>query len=82
MLEIVRLDASDPLSVVDHFSPRLDQGVENDVAVEVDDGDAGQSVALLCEDPLAVKCQDLCLSATNMSQNDRIELTFRVSSPG
>ena len=82
MLEIVRLDASDPLSVVNHFSPRLDQGVENDVAVEVDNGDAGQPVAFLGQDPLAVKCQNLCLSATNMSQNDRIELTFRVSSPG
>ena len=37
MLQIVRLDARDPLPVVFDLGPWLDQRVEHDVAVEVDD---------------------------------------------
>ena len=43
MLEVDRLDACDPFSVVHHMwllavvPARLDEGVEDDVAVEVDD---------------------------------------------
>lgn len=37
MLQIRRLDSCDPLAIVDDFGPRLDEGVKDDVAVEVDD---------------------------------------------
>ena len=62
MLEICGLDAGDPLAIVDDFSPGLDEGVEDDVAVEVDDADSGQAITLLRQDALAVKGEDLCLS--------------------
>lgn len=54
MLEIVLLDASDPLPVVDDFCPWLDECVEDYIPVEVDDGDAGETVALRSQDALAV----------------------------
>lgn len=58
MFEVVGLDPSDPLAVVGDLGPRLDQRVKHDVAVEVDNTDAGQSVSLLGLDALAVKSED------------------------
>ena len=55
MLEIRGLDPGDPLAVVHHFGPGLDQRVKDDVAVEVDDADAGQPVTLLRQNALAVE---------------------------
>jgi len=40
VLQVIRLDSSDPFSVVLHFCPRLYQSVKDDVAVKVDDRDA------------------------------------------
>ena len=40
VLEVNCLDASDPLTVVLDFSPRLDQTVKHDIAVEVDNRNA------------------------------------------
>ena len=37
MFEVTSLDASDPLTVIYDFGPRLDQSVKHNVAVEVDD---------------------------------------------
>ena len=61
MLQITGFDACDPLSVVDDLGPGLDQRVEHDVAVEVDDRDSCQSVALLRQDPLTVESEYLRL---------------------
>ena len=61
MLQITSFDACDPLSVVDDLGPGLDQRVEHYVAVEVDDRDSCQSVALLRQDPLAVESEYLRL---------------------
>lgn len=68
MLEVDRLDACDPFSVVHHMwllavvPARLDEGVEDDVAVEVDDRDPRQHLAFVCQHSLAVERQYLCLS--------------------
>ena len=70
MLEVVGLDACDPLAVVNNFGPRLDQSVKHDVAVEVDNRDSCQTITLLCQDPLAVECQDFGFPTTmRMSLN-------------
>jgi hypothetical protein len=55
MFKVVCLDASDPFAVVSDFRPRLNECVEDNVSVEVYDADAGQSVALLGKDSLAVQ---------------------------
>ena len=47
MFQVTCLDACDPLTVVDDFSPWLDERVKDYVSVEVDDRDASQSVSLL-----------------------------------
>lgn len=83
MLEVARFDSSDPLSVVLHLRPRLDQSVEHNVAVKVDDGDTSQSITLLGEDPFAVEGQDFCLSSTrnDLISNRFSSLTFLASVP-
>ena len=64
MLEVMRSYPRDPLTVVFYLSPWLDQSVKHNVSVEVDDGDASEPITFLCENPLAVKGQDFCLSVT------------------
>ena len=73
MLQIRRLDSCDPLAIVDDFGPRLDEGVKDDVAVEVDDRNAGQPVPFLRQDPLAVECQNFRLPKTKFA----IRLKFK-----
>lgn len=73
VLEVDRLDACDPFSVVHHVwllavvPARLDEGVEDDVAVEVDDRDPRQHLALVSQHSLAVERQDLRLSIKTRS---------------
>ena len=62
VLQILRFYPCNPLPIVDHFRPGLDEGVKDDVAVEVHDGNAGQPVAFLRQDAFAVQSQDLCFS--------------------
>ena len=54
MLEVERLDACDPLSVIVDFGPRLHEGIENDVAVVVNDGDSSEPLPLSRQDALTV----------------------------
>ena len=63
MLQVLGLDASDPLAIVDDFGPWFDERIKNDIAKKVDDRDACQSITFLREDSLTVKCQNLCLTA-------------------
>ena len=65
MLQIIWLDSCDPFPVVFNFSPRLDQRVEHDVAVEVDDGDSSESIAFLGQNAFTIQRQNLGLS-TNL----------------
>lgn len=87
MLEICSLDAGNPLAIVNDFSPGLDESVKDDVAVEVDDADAGQPITLLGQDALAVKGEDLSLSKTIKSVRSCVflrsicTLTFLSSAP-
>ena len=62
MLEIVGLDASNPLPVVLNLRPWLDQCVEHDVAVEVDDRNSSEPVTFLGQDALTVQCKNFGLS--------------------
>ena len=62
MLQIIRLDSSNPLPVILNFCPRLDQRVKHNVAVKVDDWNSSESVTFLRQDALAVQCENLCLS--------------------
>lgn len=64
MLEVISFDARDPLSVVDNFSPGLDQRVKYDVTKEVDNAYSSKSVSFLRQDSFAVKRKNLCLFAT------------------
>ena len=69
MLEVISFDARDPLSVVDNFSPGLDQRVKYDVTKEVDNAYSSKSVSFLRQDSFAVKRKNLCLSRTNKKHN-------------
>jgi len=83
MLQIVRLDPSDPFSVVLHFSPRLYQGVKDNVAVEIDDWDAGESVSFFCQDSFTIKRKDFgLLTSLHSLVKHRVEqnLATRVES--
>lgn len=64
MLEVISFDARNPLSVVDNFSPGLDQRVKNDVPKEVDNAYSSKSVSFLRQDSFAVKRKNLSLFAT------------------
>ena len=65
MSEILRLDPGDMLSIVNNFSPWLDQSVKHNVAIVVDDGHTCQSVSFLGQDSLTVNRKDLSLSEQN-----------------
>ena len=62
MLQIIRLDSCDPLSIVLDLGPWLDQCVEHYVAVEVDNGHSCKPVTFLGQDALAVQGKNLGLS--------------------
>lgn len=74
MLQVTCFDASDPLTVIYDFGPRLNQSVKHDVAVEVDDGDTGQTVTLLRQNPLTVKCQNFSFPNKQFDNVRMIEL--------
>lgn len=61
VLEVLWLDPSDRLAVVNHLSPRLHKGIKNDIAVEVDHGNSGKAVTLLGQDPLTIDRQNFRL---------------------
>ena len=65
MLQVLGLDSRDPLSVVDNFRPGLNQCVKHNIPVEVDNGNAGQSVSLFGQNALTVQRQDFCLPRAN-----------------
>ena len=66
MFEVICLDAGDPLSVIDDFSPGLDKWVENNIAKKVNDAHSSKSIAFLRQDALTVKCQNLSLSGIKL----------------
>ena len=61
MLQVLSLDARDPLPVVDHFRPGLNQSVKHNISIEVDNRHAGQSVPLFRQNALTVQRQDFSL---------------------
>ena len=79
MLEVLCLDAGDPLAIVDHIwlfamvAAGLNQGVENNIAVEIDDADTGQSLALLGENALAVESENLRLLTALVALVEHVE---------
>lgn len=77
VLEVVRLDARDGFPIVDNLGPRFDKGVKDYIAVEVDDRDSRESVALLGQDPLTVDCQDFSLPIDMVTALMHLLATFR-----
>lgn len=52
MLEVVLPNVRHVLTEINHFAPRLDYCVQNDVAVEVDGTNTTESLAFFCHDSL------------------------------
>lgn len=61
MLEVIWLDASNSLPVINDLGPGLDKRVEDNIAIKVDDRNTRQPITLLGQNPLAVDGQDLGL---------------------
>lgn len=76
VFQVSCFDPGDPLSVVDNLGPRFDESIEDDVAVEVDDGDSSESVTFLRQNPLAVECQNFSLSTSIESGSGNLEIEF------
>lgn len=79
VFEVFWLNPSDRFTVVHHFGPRFDEGVENDVAIEVHNRYSRESVAFLSQDSLTVNCKYFRLP-TRLSEKVKL-LTFLASVP-